>query len=449
MRLIENCRIREYLQLSEPINSRAQEFGGFLSWVKVGISLDRGKQVISPNTNGYQGTHQEDSRQKSAPEQLPQNDYSQILSTWQHRLQIDLPDQSERTHGAIAHWLTGDPARFEPMSPAEIKLACRAMDYRYRILISRYWGLSPARGYQRLLQKLGGLFLIRSKVRTWIALSRDRKRAVKDVLQEVIQEMLQSDKFLRSQVQWIGECTDRTSLRNLLTLATVEEYCLRPIRNQPLLVYRFVNHLRRSQRGGMTQVPSDELIQLISEELGTDDSERTLSLLDFEALDRYDVQQALENQQANRQLVKQQFSDYLQTKLGDTAAGWLNLHLQGYAQDSIARQLGITVREAYRLREKVSYHAIRIFTLKEQPDLVFSWLKTSLVQHNLGLTAQEWDRYWERLDPSQQKILTAFKAGEPVEQIARSFELTPKQVTSQWAELYLLAQAARVSSANA
>nr|WP_228025104.1 HetZ-related protein 2 [cf. Phormidesmis sp. LEGE 11477] len=370
------------------------------------------------------------------------------MSTWQRQLQTDLPNQSEQTHEAIAQWLIGEPTRFESMSPAEIKLATQAMDYRYRILISRYWGLSPARGYQRLLQKLGGLFLIRSKVRTWIALSRDRKRAVKDVLQEVIQEMLQSDRFLRSQAQWIGQCTHRASLRNLLTLATIEEYCLRPIRNQPLLVYRFVNYLRRSQRGGMTQVPSNELIQLISEELGTDDTDSTLSLLDFEALDRYEVQKEIENQQAARQLVKQQFSEYLQEKLGDTAVQWLHLHLQGYAQDSISRQLGLNVREAYRLREKVSYHAIRIFTLKEQPDLVFSWLKTSLVQHNLGLTAQEWDRYWESLKPAQQKMLTAFKAGEPIEAIAKSFELTPKQVTSQWAELYLLSQAARGASSN-
>ena len=400
------------------------------------------------NTNGHQDTPQDNSQPQTVDQQLPQTGYPQILSTWQRQLQRDLPDQSERTQGAIAQWLIGDPARFESMSPDEIKLACQAMDYRYRILISRYWGLSPARGYQRLLQKLGGLFLIRSKVRTWIALSRDRKRAVKDVLQEVIQEMLQSDRFLRSQAQWIGECTDKTSLRNLLTLATIEEYCLRPIRNQPLLVYRFVNYLRRSQRGGMTQVPSDELIQLISEELGTDDSESTLSLLDFEALDRYEVQKALENQQANRQLVKQQFSDYLQTKLGDIAVQWLDLHLQGYTQDSISRQLGLTVREAYRLREKVSYHAIRIFTLKEQPDLVFSWLNTSLSQHNLGLTPQEWDGYWKSLTPAQQKILTAFKAGASVENIAKSFKLTPKQVSSQWAELYLLAQAARVSNAS-
>ena len=375
--------------------------------------------------------------------------YQNLLSTWRQQLESDLPEQPNSTCEAVVQWLIGPAERFDSMTNAEAKLAKSAMDYRYRIFITRYWGLSPDRAYKSLLQKLGGLFLIRSKIRTWIALSRDRKRAVKDVLQEVIQEMLQSDRHMRSQTEWIGQCTQRGSLRNLLTLASIEEYCLRPIRNQPLLVYRFVNYLRRSQRGGMTQVPSAELIQLISEEIGTDDAEGTLSLLDFEALDRYEVQREFESQQAARQQVKQQFATYLQEKLGDTAAQWLELHLQGYAQDSISRQLGLNVREAYRLREKISYHAIRIFTIKEQPDLVFSWLKTSLKHHNLGLTQTEWATYWNSLSPDQQAMLNAFKAGSTVPDIAQSFSLTQKQVTSKWAELYLLAQETRMAKASA
>ncbi len=370
--------------------------------------------------------------------------YSRTLLTWQKQLAADLPDQPASTHEAISQWLVGEPERFEPMGVSERKLTLKAMDYRYRIFISRYWGLSPERAYKRLLQKLGGLFLIRSKVRTWIALSRDRKRAVKDVLQEVIQEMLQSDRHMQQQTQWIGQCTSRGGLRNLLILATIEEYCLRPIRNQPLLVYRFVNYLRRSQRGGMTQVPSAELIQLISEEIGTTDADGTLSLLDFEALDRYEVQKEFEEQQATRQRVKQQFSDYLREELGDTAVQWLSLHLQGHTQHSISQQLNIKVREAYRLREKVSYHAIRIFTIKEQPDLVFSWLKTSLRHHNLGLTPTEWDGFLNSLSASQRELLAAFKAGHSVKDIAIALKITEKQVLSQWAEIYLKAQAARL-----
>jgi macrodomain Ter protein organizer (MatP/YcbG family) len=368
-----------------------------------------------------------------------------LSSIWQKQLATDLPDQSAATHQAVTQWLVGEPERFDQMSANEVKLAKNAMDYRYRIFLSRYWGLSPEYAYKRLLQKLGGLFLIRSKVRTWIALSRDRKRAVKDVLQEVIQEMLQSDRHMQQQTQWISQCTTRSSLRNLLVLATIEEYCLRPIRNQPLLVYRFVNYLRRSQRGGMTQVPSAELIQLISEEIGTSEAEGTLSLLDFEALDRYEAQKDFEAQQSARQVVKQQFADYLHEKLGETAVQWLDLHLQGYTQDHIAQQLQLSVREAYRLREKVSYHAIRIFTIKEQPDLVFTWLKTSLKHHNLGLTPTEWQSYFNALSEPQQQLIAAFKAGKTVKEAAKAFDLTEKQVLSKWAELYLKAQEVRVA----
>jgi len=377
------------------------------------------------------------------------NTYEEILTAWRQKVASDLPKQGEATQEAIAQWLLGEAERFEPMDAKAIMLAKRAMDYRYRIFVLRYSGLSPDRAYKKLLQKLGGLFLIRSKIRVWIALSRDRKRAVKDVLQEVIQEMLQSDKHMRAQTAWIGQCTDRASLRNLLTLATIEEYCLRPIRNQPLLVYRFVNYLRRSQRGGMTQVPSSELIHLISEEIGTDDADGTLSLLDFEALDRYEIQKEHLSQQASRQLVKEQFFDYLQEKLGDTAVQWLALHLQGYAQDSIARQLGLNIREAYRLREKISYHAIRIFTLKAQPDLVFSWLKTSLQHHNLGLTATEWQKFQTLLTPAQTTLLTALKSGQTIPNLAQTLDLTPKQVTSKWAEIYLLAQETRSEKESA
>lgn len=420
------------------------------------IMIDSSAHSHSGSSSNSQGNSSAQSSPKTVTKQAPSiggeaaSDAltaEQLMPRWIQQLQSDLPDQGMATHEAVAQWLIGDLQRFEIMDDQAMQLAQKAMDYRYRILLSHYWGLSPERAYKRLLQKLGGLFLIRSKIRTWIALSRDRQRAVKDVLQEVIQEMLQSDRHMQAQTAWIAQCTTRAILRNLLTLATIEEYCLRPIRNQPLLVYRFVNYLRRSQRGGMTQVPSSELIQLISEEIGTDEANGTISLLDFEALDRYEVQKEFEDQQVARQAVKQQFADYLHEKLGATAVQWLELHLQGYAQDSISQQLGLNIREAYRLREKVSYHAIRIFTLKEQPDLVFTWLKTSLKHHSLGLTQTEWDSYWRRLSDDQQAILTALKLGRTVKEVAQSMNLSEKQITGQWAELYLMAQNQRLAEA--
>ena len=364
-----------------------------------------------------------------------------IVNEWQQRLQADLPDQSHDTHIAITQWLCGeDTERFETLSHKDLSIATQAMDYRYRIFYKTYWGLPPDRAYQTLMRKLGGLFLVRSKIRTWIALSRDRQRQVKDVLQEIIQEMLQSDRHLQQQMTWIAQCTQRPQLRNLLTMATIEEYCLRPIRNQPLIVYRFVNHLRRSQRGGMTQVPGAQLIQLISEEIGTDDTDSTISLFDVQAVSTYEQQQEFEETQRARHLVKSSFIDYLQDALGDTATQWLELHLQGYTQDNIAKKLNLSINQVYRLREKISYHAIRIFTLKEQPELVLSWLKTTLTEHDLGLTSSQWQTYWQTLEPSQQQLLAEFKQGSDIDAIAQKLGCRPKQVMSEWAKLYLAAQ---------
>ncbi|MEL6556516.1 MAG: hypothetical protein AAFQ63_24150, partial [Cyanobacteria bacterium J06621_11] len=81
--------------------------------------------------------------------------------------------------------------------------------------------------------------------------------------------------------------------------------------------------------------------------------------------------------------------------------------------------------------------------------LVFSWLKTSLKQHNLGLTLVEWEEFWNSLSEDQQNLLTAFKEGQTVAQVAQSFDITQKQATSKWAELYLLSQETRLLKANA
>jgi hypothetical protein len=373
-----------------------------------------------------------------------------ITQAWQQRLATELPDQSEGARSCIVQWLMGENTqRFEEASPKDLKIFTQALDYRYQILRQRYWQVSPDQAYKRLIKRLSSLFLVRSKVRTWIALSRDRRRTVTDVLQEVIQEMLQSDRHLRQQVAWIGQCTRRDRLRNLLMLATVEEYCLRPIRNQPLLVYRFVNYLRRSQRGGMTQVPAKELIRLVSEEISTGEPDSSLSLLDTEALSQYEFNQQVHEEQVQREAVKQRFSQYLEETLDETAAEWLALHLQGHTQEVIATRLGMSINEAYRLREKIRYHAIRVYTLKEDPDLVFGWLKTSLKEHNLGLSPTQWEKFCQQRPPLQQQILTQMKAGQTLEAIAQAQNLKTRQVAGEWAQIYLAAQTLRNEEINA
>jgi hypothetical protein len=297
------------------------------------------------------------------------------VNQWRARLQAELPEHPAATHESIVQWLLGeDLSRFEHLTPQQERIAQQAMDYRYRILCQRYLNASPERAYKSLIQRLSSLFLIRNKIRTWIALSRDRQRSVVDVLQEVLQELLQNDSHMQQQSLSIARYTSITRLQNALLLASLEEYCLRPIRNQPLLVYRFVNYLRRSQRGGMTQVPAKDFIRLVSEEVAPDDSDSSVSLLDNQAISEYQEAQESEEQQELRDAVVKQFEAYLTEKLGPVATQWLQLYLQGRSQEAIANSLNMPVKQVYRLREKINYHAVRVFASKTQSDLVVSWL---------------------------------------------------------------------------
>jgi hypothetical protein len=367
-----------------------------------------------------------------------------LANDWRSQLEVDCPEQSVAHRESIIRWLMGeDLARFDTLTPDQLAIVQQAMDYRYRILQQRYLGVGPERAYRKLIQRLSSLFLIRNKIKTWVALSRDRQRSVVDVLQEVVQELLQSDGYMQQQVTWISQCTPEPRLRNTLLLASVEEYCLRPIRNQPLLVYRFVNYLRRSQRGGMTQVPSGDLVRLVSEEITPDEAENPVSLLDNQAIAQYQDEQAWEEQQMARSAVKQSFEQYLANKVEPDAARWLQLYLQGHSQEAIARTLNLPIKQVYRLREKISYHAIRVFALKNEPELVANWLETSLQEHSLGLTPEQWQQYVDSLTPEQRQLLDRLREGSTLEAIAGDLNLKTNQVMGEWSKLYLAAQELR------
>jgi hypothetical protein len=365
----------------------------------------------------------------------------ELEQSWYLRLQQEGVTSSQEDLDAIVRWLIGeDRAKLEELAPNQLEITKQALEYRYRILRQRYLGKSPTQAYKNLINRLGSLTTLRNKIRTWVALSRDRQRAVADVIQEVVQEMLNSDRYIQQQINWISQCTQKTQLRNILLLATVEEYSLRPIRSQPLLVYRFVNFLRRSQKGGMTQVPQKEMIKLISEELAPDETDSPVSLLDYQAISYYEEQQSLEEQQRLRILVQQEFEAYLAENVDPIAVTWLKLYLQGQTQEAIAQALDLPIKKVYRLREKISYHALKVFSLKEKPELVANWLEISLKEHNLGLKPQQWEQFWQELTPTQQQILQELKKGQSLEAIAKSLNWKMNQIMSEWSKIYFIAQ---------
>ncbi|MBK1986508.1 HetZ-related protein 2 [Sphaerospermopsis aphanizomenoides BCCUSP55] len=373
-----------------------------------------------------------------------ENDAANLAQYWQKRLNAECPEQSEATRQGIMLWLLGvDLKRFELLTPKEIEIAKQAMEYRWRILQQRYLGMGRERAYRNLLSRLGSVMTLRNKIQTWVALSRDRQRSVMDVLQEVLQELLQSDSYMQQQMSSIADITTDRRLQDTLLFASIEEYCLRPVRNQPLLVYRFVNYLRRIQRGGLTQVPTNDLIRLVSDEVLTEDTDNPLNLVDSQAIAQYQEAQKLEEQQSLRQAVHEEFEQYLLQNLGQQAVDWLKLYLEGKTQEEIAKNLNKPIKEVYRLREKISYHAVRVFAIKGKPELVDNWLSISLPEHNLGLTPYQWQQLEEKLTPVGQQILKLRRQGNSIEAVAQNLQLKTHQVLGEWTKVYLAAQALR------
>lgn len=371
-------------------------------------------------------------------------DEANLAQFWRLRLAAECPEQSEATRESIILWLLGiDLKRFDLLNPKELEIAKQAMEYRWRILHQRYLGMGRERAYRNLTNRLGSLVTLRNKIQTWVALSRDRQRSVMDVLQEVLQELLQNDSYMQQQMADIAKLTTDRRLQDTLLFASIEEYCLRPVRNQPLLVYRFVNYLRRTQRGGLTQVPASDLIRLVSEEVITDDSDNRINLVDNQAIAEYQQAQQLEDQQTLRQAVHQQLETYLLETLGQEAVEWLQLYLQGKSQEEIAKKLNKQIKEVYRLREKISYHAVRVFALKGKPELVDNWLSISLHEHNLGLTQNQWQQLEQQLTPLGRQILQLRKAGNSIEATAQELKLKTHQAIGEWTKVYLAAQALR------
>ncbi len=372
---------------------------------------------------------------------------AELAENWRSFLAKDCPMLGIKARESIIRWLLGNNLeRFELLDSSELAIAQQSMEYRYHILRQRYLEISPQQAYRRLTNRLGSVVLLRNKIRALVALSQDPQQTLVEVLQEVVQELLQRDRYMQQQITWIAECTKDSKLRTALLLTTTEEYCLRPIRNQPLLAYRFVNYLRRTQQGGITQVPNNSLLRLISDEPLVNEGSNQHSFSDSAAMAMHQNTQALEEQQALRMLVQQEFSCYLAANLGTTAVQWLHLYLQGKSQEASAQRLNLSIKEVYRLREKISSHAVRVFGLKQKQELVSSWLEASLVEHSFGLTPQQWQQFWTQLTPRQRQVLQLKKAGQNLEAIAQVLNHKINQVTNEWHKLCLTAHAVRSQS---
>ncbi len=367
-----------------------------------------------------------------------------LRDQWRHHCQqTELSKLPQVDCTLVVDWLLGEDAAQKEALPAEQWLLFeKGITYRYRVL-SKYLAMKPSQRFGRLLRRLSHVVTLRQQIQTWISLSRDRRRTVYDVLEEVLQEMLQRDRYLRQELAWLRTCRPPRSLQEAFLCTVLEEYCLRPIQNQPLISYRFVNLMRRYQRSGMTNVPANQSLKLLSTELELKNSEQTLNLLDNEAIARHQTKDELWQQDFLRQAVMNNFLTYLKENLKDPlAVPWLELYLQGKTQEAIAQALDIPIKKSYRLRDKVKYHAIHNFAIKTQPALVAAWLQTSLTEHQLGLTSEQWETLQTQLTPEQQQLLGELQKSTTDSPVVKLDNESPS-LLQQWSKIYLTAQKLR------
>lgn len=296
--------------------------------------------------------------------------YEEIVKYWRSQLTFDHPELNPNTRESIIHWLIGElEATFDQIQP---ELVQKSMEYRYRIL-RRYLGLPQGQAYQKLIARLSSSVLIRNKTIAWIALSRDHNSTMMEILKEVVSDLIHHDRYIHQQINFVADCTKESKLQNTLFLASLEEYCFRRVHNHPLFAYRVINYFKKSQRGGLKNVPASVSLKLISEDILAQNSDRSISLFDPQAIAGYQQQQAIIEQQMLQNVVKQELSRYLNQKLGIVAVRWLHLFLQGQTQKAIANRLDLPIQQVYRLREKITYH-VSVFAVKHQPELVSNWL---------------------------------------------------------------------------
>jgi len=301
-------------------------------------------------------------------------DNFKLIAELRQRVQKDFPALSTTIVESIVSWLVGRDF-FELAIPTDIEELTEKIEYRYQIL-KRYLEVSPEKAYRKLITRLGSSVCLGRKIRAWVSVSRDRQRSVMDVLSEVINELLQSDRYIQEEMKWIAECTNNPTLKNTLLLTKIEEYCFRPINNQPLILFRFINYLRRISRGGLTYVPANQLVRLVSDEVNMDDNDSFISLVDHQASKENHSQNNLQQIYEEDFLcaaVKEAFSQYLADNVSATAVDWLNLHLEGYKPKEIAQALNLSSREVYHLRERVCYHAQHQF-ISVHWEVINDWL---------------------------------------------------------------------------
>ncbi|NER80629.1 MAG: HetZ-related protein [Leptolyngbya sp. SIO1D8] len=148
--------------------------------------------------------------------------------------------------------------------------------------------------------------------------------------------------------------------------------------------------------------------------------------------------------QVLRDRIIQELMDYLESQEQQDCIDYFVLRLQDLPASEIDEILNLTPRQRDYLQQRFKYH-VEKFAQVHNWQLVHQWLGIDL-EHNLGLSSEEWEAFLTTLSPLQQKLLRLrqkqVKAGiveMDADELSELLGCTPKRVQRTWGQILNLA----------
>lgn len=261
-----------------------------------------------------------------------------------------------------------------------------------------------------------------------------RYHLIEDFLQGFFMESL---KAFRRETELPEGYTPRTSLEVAEYLAFTEQYARRRINlggggGQQLIVLRAQGFSRRQ--------PAETTLdmEMAAESPKGEDAEAQRRNPALQQVRASMVAEATDPAEGVlRERLITELIQYLESQDQPDCVDYLILKLQDFSAPEIDEVLGLSSRQRDYLQQRFKYH-VEKFARLHQWELVHQWLGADLDQ-KLGMNTQQWEAFWEKLTPQQQKLLQLKRDGVSDREIAQAVKWTPKQVQKRWSQILELA----------
>jgi hypothetical protein len=303
----------------------------------------------------------------------------------------------------------------------------------------RYYQLGSRRGRVELHSNLGAIVYRHVTIAGSDLGFEGRYNLIEDFLQAFYIEAI---KAFRRENELPEDYTPRTQLQLAEYMAFTEQYAKRRINlpgsaSQQLIILRAQGFARRQPQE--TTVDIEMAVESAKSEEG-------------EAYQRNSAVQQLRSQmvaqtnfdpseESERDRVITELINYLESQGQSDCVNYLTLKLQDLSAPEIDQILGLTSRQRDYLQQRFKYH-VEKFAKQHHWQLVHQWLGAGL-EHKLGLSSQQWDRFLDQLTEQQQEILRLKIAQHSDQAIAKAIKCTPKQLQKRWTQLLDIAWAIR------